>query len=76
MDADGSLDDIRVSHDEVAASYADQQRDSLDGEPYLRAALAPFAQLSRPSVRDRLDDGPAPRGRIGGRASTPARDHG
>lgn len=49
MDADGSLDDIRVSYDEVAASYADQQRDSLDGEPYLRAALALFAELVRDS---------------------------
>jgi SAM-dependent methyltransferase len=49
MDADGSLDDIRVSYDEVAASYADQQRDSLDGEPYLRAALALFAELIRDS---------------------------
>jgi SAM-dependent methyltransferase len=49
MDADGSLDDIRVSYDEVAASYADRQRDSLDGEPYLRAALALFAELVRDS---------------------------
>lgn len=47
MDADGWLDDIRVSYDEVAASYADQQRDSLDEEPYLRAALALFAELVR-----------------------------
>jgi SAM-dependent methyltransferase len=45
MDADGSLDDIRVSYDEVAASYADLLRDSLDGEPYLRTALALFAEL-------------------------------
>jgi SAM-dependent methyltransferase len=49
MDADGSLDDIRVSYDEVAASYADRQRDSLDGEPYLRAALALFAEQVRDS---------------------------
>lgn len=45
MDADGWLDDIRVSYDEVAASYADQLRDALDGEPYLRVALALFAEL-------------------------------
>jgi SAM-dependent methyltransferase len=49
MDADGSLDDIRLSYDEVAASYADRQRDSLGGEPYLRAALALFAELVRDS---------------------------
>jgi SAM-dependent methyltransferase len=49
MDADGYLDDIRVSYDEVAVSYADQQCDSLDGEPYLRAALGLFADLVRDS---------------------------
>jgi SAM-dependent methyltransferase len=49
MDADGWLNDIRVSYDEVAASYADQLRDALDGEPYLRAALALFAELIRDS---------------------------
>jgi SAM-dependent methyltransferase len=47
--ADGWLDDIRVSYDEVAASYADQLRDGLDGEPYLRAALVLFAGLVRDS---------------------------
>ncbi|MCW2932878.1 MAG: putative methyltransferase [Actinomycetia bacterium] len=45
MDADGWLDDIRVSYDEVASSYADQLRGALDGEPYLRAALALFAEM-------------------------------
>jgi SAM-dependent methyltransferase len=49
MDADGSLDDIRVSYDEVAASYAEQLRNGLDDEPYLRAALALFAELVRDS---------------------------
>ena len=49
MDADGSLDDIRASYDEVAASYADLLSDSLAGEPYLRAALALFAELVRDS---------------------------
>lgn len=49
MDADGSLDDIRVSYDAVAASYSDQLRNGLDDEPYLRAALALFAELVRDS---------------------------
>jgi SAM-dependent methyltransferase len=49
MDADGSLDDIRVSYDEVAVSYAEQLRNGLDDEPYLRAALALFAELVRDS---------------------------
>jgi SAM-dependent methyltransferase len=47
MDADGWLEDIRVSYDAVAVSYADQLRDVLDGEPYLRAALALFADMVR-----------------------------
>jgi ubiquinone/menaquinone biosynthesis C-methylase UbiE len=49
VSADGGLDDIRVSYDEVAVSYADQLRDGLDGEPYLRAALALFAEQVRDS---------------------------
>jgi SAM-dependent methyltransferase len=49
MGADGSLDDIRVSYDEVATSYAEQLRNGLDDEPYLRAALALFAELVRDS---------------------------
>jgi SAM-dependent methyltransferase len=49
MDADGWLDDIRVSYDEVAISYADQLRGALDGQPYLRAALALFAEMVRDS---------------------------
>ena len=49
MDADGSLDDIRVSYDAVATSYSDQLRHGLDDEPYLRAALALFAELVRDS---------------------------
>jgi hypothetical protein len=47
MDAGGWLEDIRVSYDEVAVAYADLLRDGLDGEPYLRAALALFADLVR-----------------------------
>ncbi|MEC3981631.1 class I SAM-dependent DNA methyltransferase [Amycolatopsis sp. H20-H5] len=37
------LADTRTSYDTVAASYADQMRHALAGEPYLRAALALFA---------------------------------
>jgi SAM-dependent methyltransferase len=43
--ADGWLADTRTSYDTVADSYADFVRDSLAGEPYLRAALALFADL-------------------------------
>jgi SAM-dependent methyltransferase len=39
------LDDTRVSYDTVAAGYADFVRDSLDGQPYLRAVLTLFADL-------------------------------
>ncbi|MGH3380015.1 MAG: class I SAM-dependent DNA methyltransferase [Actinoallomurus sp.] len=47
MDADGWLADTRTSYDTVAVSYADQLRDALAGEPYLRAALSLFADLVR-----------------------------
>ncbi|HEX5400864.1 MAG TPA: class I SAM-dependent methyltransferase [Pseudonocardiaceae bacterium] len=43
MDADGWLADTRTSYDTVAVSYAAFVRDSLTGQPYLRAALALFA---------------------------------
>jgi ubiquinone/menaquinone biosynthesis C-methylase UbiE len=43
--ADGWLADTRTSYDTVAESYAEFVRDSLAGEPYLRAALALFADL-------------------------------
>ncbi|MFI6763474.1 class I SAM-dependent DNA methyltransferase [Micromonospora sp. NPDC050417] len=39
--------DTRTSYDTVAVSYADQLRDALTGLPYLRAALALFADLVR-----------------------------
>jgi len=39
------LADTRTSYDTVAGSYADRMRDVLAGEPYLRAALALFADL-------------------------------
>jgi SAM-dependent methyltransferase len=41
------LADTRTSYDTVAVSYADQLRDALAGEPYLRAILALFADLVR-----------------------------
>lgn len=45
MTADRWLADTRISYDTVATSYADQLRDALAGEPYLRAALALFAEM-------------------------------
>lgn len=45
MNADGWLADTRTSYDTVAVSYADQIREALSGKPYLRAALALFADL-------------------------------
>jgi len=47
MNADGWLADTRTSYDTVAVNYADQLRDALAGEPYLRAILALFADLIR-----------------------------
>jgi SAM-dependent methyltransferase len=45
MNSRGWLEDTRTSYDTVASSYAGHVRDSLVGEPYLRAALALFADL-------------------------------
>lgn len=45
MTSEGWLADTRTSYDTVAASYADQLRDVLATQPYLRAALALFADL-------------------------------
>jgi SAM-dependent methyltransferase len=39
------LADTRTSYDTVADSYAGQTRAALDGTPYVRAALALFAEL-------------------------------
>ncbi|WP_433890205.1 class I SAM-dependent DNA methyltransferase [Streptomyces sp. CA-111067] len=47
MDPDDWLADTRTSYDTVAVSYAEQIRDALDGLPYLRAALALFADSVR-----------------------------
>ena len=44
MNVDGWLADTRTSYDTVAVSYADLVRE-LWPEPYLRAALALFADL-------------------------------
>ena len=43
MDSDAWLADTRTSYDTVAVSYWDYVREALGGEPYLRAALALFA---------------------------------
>jgi SAM-dependent methyltransferase len=45
MNMDGWLADTRTSYDTVAVSYADQLRDAMAGRPYLRAALALFADM-------------------------------
>ncbi|MFJ2169346.1 hypothetical protein [Streptomyces griseofuscus] len=47
MNADHWLADTRTSYDTVAVSDADQLRGVLAGAPYLRAALALFADLVR-----------------------------
>ncbi|GIF63575.1 methyltransferase [Asanoa ishikariensis] len=47
------LADTRTSYDTVAVSYAEHMIGSLDGAPYLRAALALFADLV-----DRAGGGP------------------
>lgn len=44
-DTDGWLTDTRVSYDTVAGNYAEELRDVLRGKPYLRAALAVFAEV-------------------------------
>jgi SAM-dependent methyltransferase len=45
VDTGDWLTDIRTSYDTVADSYAGQTRAALDGTPYVRAALALFADL-------------------------------
>ncbi|WP_327286843.1 class I SAM-dependent DNA methyltransferase [Streptomyces sp. NBC_01198] len=47
MKADSWLVDTSVSYDTVAASYADKMRGVLGDEPYIRAALALFADAVR-----------------------------
>jgi SAM-dependent methyltransferase len=47
MNADNWLAGTRSSYDTVAISYADQLRDALAGEPYLRVVLALFADRFR-----------------------------
>jgi SAM-dependent methyltransferase len=60
MTADRWLADTRISYDTVAASYADQLRDALAGEPYLRAALALFAEMVHASGGPVADVGCGP----------------
>ncbi|MFD1145818.1 class I SAM-dependent DNA methyltransferase [Saccharothrix hoggarensis] len=45
MNVGGWLADTRTSYDTVANSYADLLRDALAGYPYLRSALALFAEM-------------------------------
>ncbi|MEV5896519.1 class I SAM-dependent DNA methyltransferase [Nonomuraea fuscirosea] len=47
MDTDDWLTDTRTSYDTVAAGYADQLRGAVGERPYVRAALALFADLVR-----------------------------
>ncbi|MBQ1060732.1 class I SAM-dependent methyltransferase [Micromonospora sp. C41] len=47
------LADTRISYDTVAVGYADQVRDALASEPYLRVSLALFADMVQAAV-----DGP------------------
>ncbi|GAA3528855.1 class I SAM-dependent methyltransferase [Amycolatopsis ultiminotia] len=47
VNADGWLTDTRTSYDTVAVSYADQLRSAIAEQPYLRAALALFADMVR-----------------------------
>nr|WP_246598657.1 class I SAM-dependent methyltransferase [Nocardia tengchongensis] len=47
VDADGWLDDTRMSYDRVATTYADLTRHLLDQTPEERSALASFADIVR-----------------------------
>ena len=47
MDGDDWLTDTRTSYDTVAASYAEQMRDSLAEVPFLLSALGLFAESVR-----------------------------
>jgi ubiquinone/menaquinone biosynthesis C-methylase UbiE len=47
VSGDDWLADTRTSYDTVAAGYADLVRDAVAGDPYLRMALASFADLVR-----------------------------
>ena len=44
---DSWLSDARTSYDTDAVGYAEKVRGLLDGNPYLRASLALFAELVR-----------------------------
>ncbi|MFG1924633.1 class I SAM-dependent DNA methyltransferase [Cryptosporangium sp. NPDC048952] len=45
MDTEDWLADVRTSYDTVAVNYAAQVRDALADDPYMRAALASFAEI-------------------------------
>ncbi|NUT91965.1 MAG: class I SAM-dependent methyltransferase [Saccharothrix sp.] len=47
MTTDDWLADTRTSYDTVAVSYRDYVRDAIAGDPYLRGALAVFAERVR-----------------------------
>lgn len=47
MSANDWLQDTRTSYDTVARSYGTYARDSFDNAPYLRCALAQFAEMVR-----------------------------
>ncbi|GAA0472399.1 methyltransferase [Paractinoplanes deccanensis] len=52
MTVDGWLADARASYDTVAESYFELTRDALAGAPFLRAALATFAEMVDGPVAD------------------------
>ncbi|MFC5666519.1 class I SAM-dependent DNA methyltransferase [Kitasatospora misakiensis] len=56
MNPDSWLADARTSYDTVAVSYADQLREVLGGKPYLRAALALFADAVADAGGGRVAD--------------------
>jgi SAM-dependent methyltransferase len=45
MDTDGWLTATRTSYDTIAVSYADHVRNAIAERPYLRSALALFADM-------------------------------
>ncbi|MFB7667016.1 class I SAM-dependent methyltransferase [Kitasatospora sp. NPDC056138] len=56
MNPDNWLADARTSYDTVAVSYSDQLREVLGSKPYLRAALALFADAVADAGGGRVAD--------------------
>jgi SAM-dependent methyltransferase len=56
VDTGDWLADTRASYDTVAGSYSELTRAGLAGEPFLRAALALFAELVREAGRGPVAD--------------------